>query len=36
MDQWPGDWPRHAVVLVLYTVAAFWIALGLTRRRFRT
>ena len=35
MDQWPGDWPRHAVVLVLYTVAAFWIALGLTRRRFR-
>jgi len=36
MDQWPEGWPRHAVVLVLYTVAAFWIALGLTRRRFRT
>jgi len=35
MDQWPEGWPRHAVVLVAYTVAAFWIALGLTRRRFR-
>ncbi|SEA72904.1 ABC transporter permease [Variovorax sp. YR216] len=35
MDQWPDDWLRHAVVLVVYTVAAYWIALGLTRRRFR-
>ena len=35
MDQWPEGWPRHAVVLVAYTVAAYWIALGLTRRRFR-
>jgi len=35
MDQWPDDWLRHAVVLVVYTVAAYWIALGLTRRRFK-
>jgi lipooligosaccharide transport system permease protein len=35
MDQWPADWPRHALVLVAYTVAAYWIALALTRRRFR-
>lgn len=35
MDQWPPDWWRHALVLVVYTVVAFWIALGLTRKRFR-
>ncbi|VTU13623.1 inner membrane transport permease [Variovorax sp. SRS16] len=35
MDRWPGDWERHALVLVAYTVVAFWIALGLTRKRFR-
>ena len=35
MDQWPADWLRHALVLVIYAVAAFWLALGLTRRRFR-
>ncbi|MBO9648696.1 MAG: ABC transporter permease [Variovorax sp.] len=35
MDQWPDDWLRHAAVLVVYTVVAYWIALGLTRRRFR-
>jgi lipooligosaccharide transport system permease protein len=35
MDQWPADWPRNALVLVAYTVAAYWIALALTRRRFR-
>jgi lipooligosaccharide transport system permease protein len=36
MDQWPADGWRHALVLVAYTVAAFWIALALTRRRFRS
>lgn len=36
MDQWPADWPRHAAVLVVYTVAGFWIALAMTRRRFRS
>jgi lipooligosaccharide transport system permease protein len=35
MDRWPADWWQHAGVLAVYTVAAFWIALGLTRRRFR-
>jgi lipooligosaccharide transport system permease protein len=36
MDQWPADWPRHAAALAVYTVLAFWIALALTRRRFRS
>ncbi|HKB52655.1 MAG TPA: ABC transporter permease [Ramlibacter sp.] len=36
MDRWPAELWRHALVLVVYTVAAFWIALALTRRRFRT
>jgi lipooligosaccharide transport system permease protein len=35
LDQWPATPWRHAVVLVAYTVAAFWVALALTRRRFR-
>ncbi|HEY0884571.1 MAG TPA: nodulation protein NodJ, partial [Ramlibacter sp.] len=35
MDQWPATPWRHAVVLVAYTVGAFWVALALTRRRFR-
>jgi len=35
MDTWPAAPWRHALVLVAYTVAAFWVALALTRRRFR-
>ncbi len=35
MDQWPTDVTRHALVLVAYTVVAFWLALALTRKRFR-
>ena len=35
MDQWPATPWRHAVALVAYTMAAFWVALALTRRRFR-
>ena len=35
MDQWPTDALRHGAVLVIYAVAAFWIALALTRKRFR-
>ena len=35
MDRWPDDALRHAAVLVAYAVVAFWIALALTRRRFR-
>jgi len=35
MNQWPAAPGRHLAVLVAYTVAAFWLALALTRRRFR-
>jgi lipooligosaccharide transport system permease protein len=35
MDQWPADGLRNALVLIAYTVIAFWIALALTRKRFR-
>lgn len=35
MDQWPAHPLRSALVLLVYTVAGFWIALALTRRRFR-
>ena len=36
MDQWPSDALRHGLVLAVYAVVAFWVALALTRRRFRT
>ena len=35
MDQWPEHALRHGLVLVAYTVAGFWVALALTRKRFR-
>jgi lipooligosaccharide transport system permease protein len=35
MDQWPAHALRHALVLVVYAVGGFWIALALTRKRFR-
>jgi len=35
MDRWPEDGLRHALVLLVFSVASFWIALALTRRRFR-
>jgi lipooligosaccharide transport system permease protein len=35
MDQWPAHPLRSALVLLVYTVIGFWIALALTRRRFR-
>jgi lipooligosaccharide transport system permease protein len=35
MDQWPAHPVRHLLVLLAYTVGAFWLALALTRRRFR-
>ena len=34
MDQWPGDVLHHGGVLVAYAVVSFWVALGLTRKRF--
>ena len=36
MDQWPTQPLLHLGVLAVYGVAAFWLALGLTRRRFRS
>ncbi|GAB4396253.1 MAG: ABC transporter permease [Rhodoferax sp.] len=35
MDQWPAHWLGPLAVLVAYAVAGFWVALALTRRRFR-
>ena len=35
MDQWPVDAWRHALVLIVCASVSFWIALALTRRRFR-
>ena len=35
MDRWPDHALRHGLVLVVYAVGGFWIALALTRRRFR-
>jgi lipooligosaccharide transport system permease protein len=35
MDQWPTQPLRHGLVLLAYAVLAFWLALALTRRRFR-
>jgi lipooligosaccharide transport system permease protein len=34
LDQWPLEPWRPALVLVTYTVVAFWVALALTRKRF--
>jgi lipooligosaccharide transport system permease protein len=36
LDRWPESPLRHAGVLLAYAVGAFWTALALTRRRFRT
>ena len=35
MDQWPAHPWRHGLVLLVYTVGGFWLALALTRKRFR-
>ena len=35
MDQWPDQVLRHALVLLVYGVIGFWVALALTRKRFR-
>jgi lipooligosaccharide transport system permease protein len=35
MDRWPVEAWRHGVVLVVTTVVAYWVALALTRKRFR-
>lgn len=35
MDQWPTHPLRHFLVLTGYAVGGFWVALALTRKRFR-
>jgi lipooligosaccharide transport system permease protein len=35
MDQWPAQPVRHLLVLAAYALAGFWLALALTRKRFR-
>ena len=35
MDQWPVNWLRPLLVLLAYAVLGFWLALALTRKRFR-
>jgi lipooligosaccharide transport system permease protein len=35
MDQWPANPLGHGLVILVYTVGAYWIALALTRKRFR-
>jgi lipooligosaccharide transport system permease protein len=34
MDEWPAHPLRNALVLAVYAVASYWLALALTRRRF--
>ena len=35
MDQWPAHVLRHVLVLAVYAIGGFWLALALTRKRFR-
>jgi lipooligosaccharide transport system permease protein len=35
MDLWPAQPLRSALILVAYTALSFWVALALTRKRFR-
>ena len=36
LGQWPADGLRHLAVQVVYGVVGFWVALALTRKRFRS
>ncbi len=35
MDEWPQQAWQHGLVLLVYSAGGFWLALALTRRRFR-
>jgi lipooligosaccharide transport system permease protein len=35
LDQWPQHFVSNICLLLLVTVVAFWVALALTRKRFR-
>jgi lipooligosaccharide transport system permease protein len=36
LDRWPEHPMRHVLVLAVFAVVSFWIALALTRKRFRS
>jgi lipooligosaccharide transport system permease protein len=36
MDRWPEHPLRNVLVLAVFAVVSFWIALALTRKRFRS
>ena len=36
MDRWPEHALRHGLVLVVFSSVSFWMALALTRKRFRS
>ena len=36
MDLWPDQALRHVLVLAGFAVVSFWVALALTRKRFRS
>ena len=36
MGQWPAQGLQHLALLVVYAVGAFWVALAMTRKRFRS
>ena len=36
LDRWPDQPLRHVLVLTVFAVVSFWIALALTRKRFRS
>jgi lipooligosaccharide transport system permease protein len=35
LDRWPDQPVRHLAVLIAFAGVSFWIALALTRKRFR-
>jgi lipooligosaccharide transport system permease protein len=35
MDHWPDHALRHVLVLAVFAVVSFWVALALTRKRFK-
>ncbi len=36
LDRWPEHALRHGLVLLVFSAVSFWIALALTRKRFRS
>jgi lipooligosaccharide transport system permease protein len=36
LDRWPEQPLRHVLVLAGFAVVSFWVALALTRERFRS